>query len=152
MFKIASRLRRPVSLRDASTTASRQFRFAGRKSRERTRVRFAHERRKGAKVFFALLTSDLRQERGCEASEPRTKPLALERSPALSKDGSMIWDGERWTALLRENQSGMGEDPPVAFGGQYRFAMPVRLRGASSASRAVRAVVGCALRVVGKNR
>ena len=40
----ASRLRRPVSLRDASTTASRQFRFAGRKSRERTRVRFAHER------------------------------------------------------------------------------------------------------------
>jgi len=44
MFKIASRLRRPVSLRDASTTASRQFRFAGRKSRERTRVRFAHER------------------------------------------------------------------------------------------------------------
>jgi len=64
----------------------------------------------------------------------------------------MIWDGERWTALLRENHSGMGEDPPVAFGGQYRFAMPVRLRGASSASRAVRAVVGCALRVVGKNR
>ena len=44
MFRIASRLRRPVSLRDASTTASRQFRFAGRKSRERTRVRFAHER------------------------------------------------------------------------------------------------------------
>ncbi len=54
MFKIASRLRRPVSLRDASTTASRQFRFAGLRSVESgalrveiksmSRVRFAHER------------------------------------------------------------------------------------------------------------
>ena len=54
MFRIASRLRRPVSLRDASTTASRQFRFAGKRSVESgalrveiksmSRVRFAHER------------------------------------------------------------------------------------------------------------
>jgi len=71
----------------------------------------------------------------------------------------MILDGGRWTALMCENHSGMetntgknmvhvktalrenhsgmgGEDPPVAFGGQYHFVAPVRLRRASSASRA----------------
>ena len=31
--------------------------------------------------------------------------------------------------VLRENHSGMGEDPPVAFGGQYHFVAPVPLRG-----------------------
>ena len=54
MFKIANRLRRPVPLRGASTTASCQFRFAGLRSVESgalrveiksmSRVRFAHER------------------------------------------------------------------------------------------------------------
>ena len=36
---------------------------------------------------------------------------------------------------------------PVAFGGQYHFVAPVRLRRASSASRAVRAVARCGLSV-----
>ncbi len=39
------------------------------------------------------------QEPGREASELRTKLLALERSPALSKDGSMILDDGRGTSL-----------------------------------------------------
>ena len=37
---------------------------------------------------------------------------------------------ETFASLTRRRES------PVAFGGQYRFAMPVRLRRASSASRA----------------
>ena len=95
----------------------------------------------------------------CVAPVPLRGLRTKNRSYALSKDGSMILDGGRWTALMCENHSGMetntgknmvhvktalrenhsgmgGEDPPVAFGGQYHFVAPVRLRRASSASRA----------------
>ena len=53
-------------------------------------------------VSPSLLISCFRssdQEPGREASEPRTKLLALERSPALSKDGPMLWDEGRGTAF-----------------------------------------------------
>ena len=53
-------------------------------------------------VSPSLLISCFRssdQEPGRGASEPRTKLLALERSPALSKDGSMILDDGRGTSL-----------------------------------------------------
>jgi len=36
-----------------------------------------------------------------------SKPRNQERGTALTKDGSMIWDGGRRTALLSENHSGM---------------------------------------------
>ena len=53
-------------------------------------------------VSPSLLISCFRssdQEPGRGASEPRTKLLALERSPALSKDGPMILDEGRGTAF-----------------------------------------------------
>ena len=127
MFKIANRLRRPVPLRGASTTASCQFRFAGLRSVESgalrveiksmSRVRFAHERTRISRHPVVFLYCHPGPRSGIHSSEQnqilsRAQNDGLRRSrsgrrrPSLrSSDLSPLTSGLRSSLSLSRTHS-----------------------------------------------